>query len=251
MKPMSVQAISTPIFRNKTNLSSFIVEAVPTSLVKEEMVLAVTSKIVSIAENRLVPHSQISKIDLVKKEADVFLGEIGYGCFLTIKGGLLIPSTGIDESNSETGDYILYPENPFASAYKLWEELRESWGLARMGIVFTDSRTSPLRRGVTGVALSYWGFQPLRKLIGSKDLFGRELQMTNMNLVDGIASAAVLMMGEGNERTPLAVVQGLELEFCTESTLESIAIPLAEDLYAPLFNHLVCQNEDLNKTSKS
>lgn len=238
MQPLSVQAIATPIFRGGV-LANFIAETVPKSLVKEEMILAVTSKIVSIAEKRLVPHSKMSKIDLVKQEADLFLGEIGYGCFLTIKEGLLIPSAGIDESNSETGDYILYPKDPFASAYELWSQLRKSWGLAHLGIVLTDSHTSPLRRGVTGVALSFWGFQPLRKLVGTKDLFGRELQMTNMNLVDGIASAAVLMMGEGNECTPLAIVQGLELDFCSESTLKSIAIPLAEDLYAPILNPFV------------
>ncbi|MES2768575.1 MAG: coenzyme F420-0:L-glutamate ligase [Bdellovibrionota bacterium] len=235
MKKLSVQPIQTSIFR-EGDLAEFIIQSIPKSLVQEEMVLAITSKIVSVAENRFISRDKISKEDLVKQEADVFLGEIGYGCFLTIKDGLLIPSAGIDESNSEQGDYILYPENPFQSAEKLWLKLRERWQISKLGIVLTDSHTTPLRRGVTGIALSYWGFQPLRKLIGTKDLFGRELQMTNMNLADGIAASTVLMMGEGSESTPLAIVEGLDLEFCEVSSLDELSIPLAEDLYGPILS---------------
>lgn len=241
MKNLGVQPIQTSIFRGG-DLSDFIIRSVPKSLVQEEMVLAITSKIVSIAENRLVSRDKISKEDLVKQEADVFLGEIGYGCFLTIKNGLLIPSAGIDESNSENGDYILYPEDPFQSAEKLWLKLREHWNISKLGIVLTDSHTTPLRRGVTGIALSYWGFEPLRKLIGSKDLFGRELQMTNMNLVDGIAASAVLTMGEGSESAPIAIVQGLDIEFCEVSSLDRLSIPLSEDLYEPILKPSISSN---------
>jgi len=236
MKALSVQPVKTAIFRGG-NLVSFIETAIPRQRIQEEMVLAVTSKIVSIAEKRWVPKDRISKAELVEKEADLFLGEIGYGCFLTVKEGLLIPSAGIDESNSETGDYILYPEDPYASARQLWTQLREKWGLQKFGVILTDSHTTPLRRGVTGVALSYWGFEPLRKLVGSKDLFGRELQMTNMNLVDGLASAAVLMMGEGCESTPLALIHGLDLEFHNTGGAKALSIPLEEDLYAPLLKN--------------
>lgn len=236
MAHLSVYPLRTSIFRGG-DLSEFIFNSVEKSFVKEEMVLAVTSKIVSIAENRLVPTSSINKEHLVKQEADVFFGEIGYGCFLTIKDGLLIPSAGIDESNSASGDFILYPKDPFASAEKLWKELKTKWNLDKLGVILTDSHTSPLRRGVTGVALSFWGFEPLRKMVGTKDLFGRELKMTNMNLVDGMATAAVLMMGEGAESTPLALVSGLDLEFCSHSSAKSLSIPLKEDLYAPLLEN--------------
>ncbi len=233
MKTLSVTPIKTSIYRQE-NLADFIVKSIPQDLIKEEMILAITSKIVSLAENRLVPQNQISKENLVKQEADIFFGEIGYGCFLTVKDGLLIPSAGIDESNSETGSYILYPENPAQSAQELWKALKEKWQLQKLGIILTDSHTTPLRRGVTGISLSSWGFKPIRKLVGTKDLFGRELKMTNMNLVDGIATAAVMMMGEGCESTPLAVVTGVEVEFNDLSNLESLSIPLSDDLYGPL-----------------
>ncbi len=233
MKALSVLPLKTEIFSGG-DLARFILDAIPKTEIREEMVLAVTSKIVSIAENRLVSKSSLSKAELVERESDLFLGEIGYGCFLTIKEGLLIPSAGIDESNSQSGDYILYPKDPYASTERLWKILREKWGLRKLGVILTDSHTTPLRRGVTGIALSYWGFQPIRKMVGTKDLFGRELMMTNMNLVDGMASAAVMMMGEGSESTPLAIINGLDLEFQEGGGAKALSISLEEDLYGPL-----------------
>ena len=44
------------------------------------------------------------------------------------------------------------------------------------------------------------------------------------------------MMGEGCESTPLAIVSGLELEFCEESSHDALTIPLEEDLYGPILN---------------
>lgn len=235
---LQIEPIKTNIYR-QGSLSRFIADSIPSYRVKEKMVLAITSKIVSLAERRLVPMGSITKEKLVQQEADVFFGEIGYGCYLTIKQGLLIPSAGIDESNSETGAYILYPPDPFASAQKLWQELREIWNLNDLGIILTDSHTTPLRRGVTGIALSFWGFQPLRKLVDSKDLFGRELKMTNMNLADGLATSAVMMMGEGSECTPLALITGADLEFGDGHHAANLSIPLREDLYGPLLqSHL-------------
>jgi len=52
----------------------------------------------------------------------------------------------IDESNSETDQYILYPENPFVSAENLWQGLRKHWGVEKFGVILTDSHTTPLRR---------------------------------------------------------------------------------------------------------
>ena len=238
MKPLIVHPIQTPIFHPGADLAQFVMRAVPKSMIQENVVLAVTSKIVSLAENQLVKTSSIDKKSLVESEADIFIGEIGYGCFLTVKDGLLIPSAGIDESNSETGDYILFPKDPFFSAETLRLQLKESWHLKNLGVIITDSHTTPLRRGVTGIALSYAGFRGVRNLVGTKDLFGRELRMTQMNFVDGLAGVAVMMMGEGAEARPLAMIENAEIEFCEKINREEIQIPLEEDLYFPLLKPL-------------
>ncbi|MFH1159284.1 MAG: coenzyme F420-0:L-glutamate ligase [Pseudomonadota bacterium] len=235
MENLSVCPVRTRIFRSGESLSGFVVESVPISCVRERMLLAVTSKIVSLSENRLVSREKIDKESLVRREADVFLAKVCHGCFLTVKDGLFIPSAGIDESNSETGDFILYPADPFSSAKELWRGLKEAWGLREMGILVTDSHVTPLRRGVTGVSLSHWGFEAVRKLVGTEDLFGRRLDMTNMNVADGLAASAVMMMGEGNEAQPLAVISNAPVIFCEESSPEETRMPLEEDLYYSFF----------------
>jgi F420-0:gamma-glutamyl ligase len=237
---LKAQALTTRIFRLGENLLEFIVDAVSRELVKESVVLAVTSKIVSLAENRVLNKSEISKEQLIEREADYNLGEVGYGCYLTVKHGLFIPSAGIDESNSELGQYILYPEDPFRSARQLQEGLRARWQLRELGVLIVDSHTTPLRRGVTGISLAHWGFRGLKDKIGSYDLFGRKIQVTTVNIADALAAAAVLTMGETNESRPLAVLKCDGLEFSDPTDTDELKMPIEEDLYYPFFKqHLL------------
>lgn len=232
MSSLSIQAIQTEIFRAGAELSSFISSSVPANLIRDGMILTITSKIVSLSENRTLPFLQVTdKRALIRDEADIYLGEIGYGCDLTIKNGLLIATAGIDQSNSQSNAYILYPKDPFASAEKIWRDLRVKWGLKNLGVILTDSRTQILRRGVTGVALSFAGFRAVRSLVGAPDLFGREMKTTKVNIADALASAAVLTMGEANERKPLAVIHGPTVEFCENVRKEELIVPPEEDMY--------------------
>lgn len=240
MSRLSVEAVETRLFRLGDDLAEFVLESVPREQVREGMVLAVTSKIASLAERRVVPKNQVaSKVELVKLEADAFLGVIGHGVTLTIARGIFIPSAGIDESNAQGDYYILFPEDPFATAKKLWERLRQAWGVRDLGVILTDSHTTPLRRGVTGIGLSFWGFEPTEKLIGKPDLFGRPFQMTYVNRVDGLSAAAVLAMGEGTAPKPLALIDGAEVEFTVEDRRADLVMPSESDLYHPIYKHLL------------
>lgn len=242
MKKLSVEAISTPIFSQGVDLAYFITSAIQklyeaeSGFSLEGKVLAVTSKVVSIAEGAVVSKKEISKRDLILREADHSFGTGGMGVELTIKHGLLIPSAGIDESNSENDEFILFPKDPFNSAKRLHADLSRVFQLKNFGVLITDSCPPPLRIGVIGVSLAHWGFKPTRSFINSKDLFGRELKMTRVNLVDSMAAMAVLAMGEANESCPLALIEGVELEFAPETSLREIAIPAEDDLYSPLFS---------------
>lgn len=248
MKSLSVHPLKTSIFQARQNIFEFVLASVPAELIQESMILAITSKIVSLAEGRLVPMTSINKKDLVEREADVFFGEIGYNCFLTVKEGLLIASAGIDESNSQTGDYILFPEDPSKSAKDLWQKLRQAWGIKNLGILITDSHTTPLRRGVSGICLSYAGFHAVRNMVGSQDLFGRELRMTQMNYADGLAATAVMLMGEGAECRPLVVIQNSEVEFTENQRVGELSIPLNEDLYFPLLDSFQKMSKKVDAT---
>lgn len=99
---------------------------------RENVIIAITSKIVSLNEGALVartcppgtPEARVEKINLIKKEADLYLAEPVYQVSLTVKHGNLILFAGIDESNSKGQSYILFPKNPYASAAKIGQVLR-------------------------------------------------------------------------------------------------------------------------------
>lgn len=230
---LSVEPIQTSIFHQNESFESFLVHHLA-PFIKENCVIAITSKIVSIAENRLIPASSISKQELVRKESDHYLGQGGFGIDLTIKHGLLIPSAGIDESNSESGDYILFPEDPYNSAARIGHFLKKNFGIRNLGIIITDSHTMPLRRGVTGISLAHWGLQATRSLVGASDLFGKPLRFTSIDVVDSLAATAVFVMGEADDCCPLAVIENASVEFQDGGSGTEVMIPLEDDLYYPI-----------------
>ncbi len=236
---MKVVPIKThPITQEDTNIISVIDQYI--SKLEEKSVVAITSKIISICEGRLVKIGSIDKDELIKQEAEMYLDRSlsRYNFLLTMKYNLLVPSAGIDESNAN-GFYVLWPKNPQETANQIREHLSEKFGLSKIGVVITDSRTTPLRWGVTGTAISHSGFAALNDLRGEKDIFGRELRVTQVNVMDALAGAAVFEMGEGPEQTPLAVITDLpKVDFQnrnpTQEEHDFLHIDIEDDLYAPL-----------------
>lgn len=236
---MRVTALRTPRFVPGGPSVESVLDEVVRDL-PERSIVAITSKIVSIAEGRVVDAASVDKQAIIEAEADAYLPreESRYGVPLTIKDHLLIPYAGIDESNSG-GTLVLWPQDAPASANRIRRHLMQRHGLSECGVVITDSKTTPLRWGTTGIAIAFSGFEPLYDYRGQKDLFGRELHMTQVNVADGLAATAVLAMGEGAEQTPLAIINGCgHVTFCerdpTPADLASMRIPLENDLYAPL-----------------
>ncbi len=238
MHAMRVTPIKTSLVTPKDDLWEFLrnhLDSVP-----ERSVLVVTSKIISLCEGNVVALEGVDKQQLIVSEAEQYLdpSESEFGVTLTIKNGILAVSSGIDESNGED-IYMLLPKDSFVSAKRIWSFLREEYGVSEVGVVVSDSTTQPLRWGVVGRSLAYCGFIPRKDLRGTKDLVGRELVMTQMNIAEGLASAAVLEMGEGDSSTPLCLVEDItHIVFVDEppSAQEKSEnrIPLSDDVYAPL-----------------
>ncbi len=209
-------------------------------LFTERSVLVITSKIISILQNRVRPMATTDRQALIEQEADRFLPPTAsrYRVTLTIKDQLLMPSAGVDESNAG-GNFVLWPADVQQVANAVRSYLCTRFGLQFAGVLITDSRPLPLRWGVTGVGLAHSGFQAINDLIGQPDLFDRPLHMTKVNVMDGLAAAAVLAMGEGAEGTPLAIVRDLstvhfQARNPTTEELNAMHIALEDDLYAPL-----------------
>ena len=204
---------------------------------KENSVVAVTSKIVSITEGSILQIEDQDKDKLVEENSQFYLPRESnkYNVSFTITNNILSASAGIDESNGN-GFYILWPKSPQESANKIREYLSEKFGLKNIGVIITDSKTTPLRWGVTGIALAHSGFNALCDYIGKPDLFGRPFQYEKLNIADSLASAAVLEMGEGSEQTPLAIIEDLKnIEFQdrnpSDEELESLKIDMKDDLF--------------------
>ena len=213
----------------------------------EKSVLAVTSKIVSICEGRFVKIGEINKDELIAKESEFFIPkeENKFNITVTIANGMLAAGAGVDESNGD-GYYILWPENPQKSANIIREYLKKKFGLREFGVIITDSKTTPLRWGVTGVSVAHSGFLALNSYIGKQDLFGRPFVYEKVNVADSLSAASVLSMGEGNESTPLAVISDIEhIEFQdrnpNEEELRELHVGLENDMYAPILSSALWQ----------
>ena len=74
--------------------------------------------------------------------------------------------------------------------------------------VMSDSVGRPWRTGTVGLALGCAGLPALEDLRGRPDLHGRPLEVSLTGLADSLAAAAALVMGEGDEALPFAVVRG-------------------------------------------
>ena len=223
-------------------------EAMQKSLkrVPERSVVVITSKVVSIGEGRCVAYDTVADKDrLIMHEADFYLPRRKKMSWVmhTIKHNLFIPTAGIDESNGN-GYYILWPKNPKASARKIHAWICNTYRVKECGVLITDSHSIPLRRGVIGISLAHYGFAPLNDYRGKKDLFGRDFHVSQTNVADGLAAAAVLAMGEGAEQTPLALVTDVSfIKFVKKlirsyKRFSSFEVPIAEDLYAPFFSYI-------------
>ena len=205
---------------------------------QEGDVLIITSKILAIHQGRCVKiEDSVNKDDLILQEAEKYIprSEVPKGyVLLTVKQNTLIPSAGIDESNGN-GYYILWPEKIQQSAKEIWEYLKKKFTLGNVGVIITDSHTIPLRYGVVGISIGFYGIKPFKDYRGMQDIFGRTLTMTRSNIVDALAGIAVLLMGEGREQTPMLVLHGADfLEFTDEDVYHTFVIPADEDIYMPL-----------------
>jgi len=211
------------------------------SELKEYSILAITSKVVSLCENRVKSMTLYDKKDLIKQESDRYTNPIGsYGFHLTITKNNLIPSAGIDESNGD-GNYVLWPKDPQESANTIREQLKKHYGLKNIGIIITDSNCTPLRHGTIGIAIAHSGFAALNDYVGQPDLFGRPYTVSVSNVAGGLASAADVAMGEGSEQTPLCLIEDVNfIKFQDRSPLASelgdLTMEPDEDIFAPFIN---------------
>ena len=166
--------VRTRLVRPPRDDISDILDSLPE--LREKDIVFITSKILGIHQGRCVPCDGVDKTDLIKREADRYLSYTHRGGFnvnLTVTDNVLIPAAGIDASNAG-GYYVMWPKNVDALCADIRKRLCAKHGLRDLGVVSTDSHTTPLRYGVTGISTGLAGVEPLKDLRGRADLFGHK-----------------------------------------------------------------------------
>lgn len=226
---MNITAYRTAVFKEKQDLPAFIGQYVD---LREGDVLAVCSKLVCLWKGCSVGFvSAKQKEKLIKQQSDCYLKT--KLAWLTIKAGMVMTNGGVDQSNAD-GKLLYFPPDMYKCAEELRRTLKKRFGLKKLGIIITDSLILPLRAGVIGCAVGYSGFAGVRDERGKKDIFGKALQTTLVNVADSLATCATLSMGERNERRPLCVLRGAAVKFVGKTNPSEISYPPEQDLYAPL-----------------
>lgn len=229
---MNITPIRTRLCTVGEDICEFIFAHVPT--LADGSVLVVTSKIVAQCELRVVECASEEEWEkLVTEESEMQIKT--KWATLTLREDMLLPNAGIDRSNVGEGLCVLLPKDSFESARGIRYACMQKYGIQKLGVVITDSRVAPLRAGTTALALGYAGIEGVRDYRGKDDLYGREMQISRTNVVDSLATAACLCMGEGSEQQPLAVITGAPVVF-TDTVVEKsdVCIDKEDDLYYPL-----------------
>ena len=201
-------------------------------------ILAVSSKAVATVEGAEIDLGKIEVTDEGKKWSDKcgktpafrqavlnevkrlngkILGDCPHAMLTQLKpkgfteGIILAPNAGLDQSNIKEGFTIGWPRDPLQSVQNIRKELQGKTG-KNIAVVLTDSCCRPRRIGVSAMALIVSGIDPLFSHIGEKDLFGKELKMTQEARADQLATAANMIMGNANESIPAAIIRDHEFE---------------------------------------
>jgi len=229
-KRMRLYAVNTGIVRAGDDLVSTVLESLRRQnlTLEDNDVLALTSKLISYAENRLVkldnikPSTEAKKLakrfelqpefaELILRESDKIYGGVAKAV-LTLKDEVLTANAGIDNKNAPEGYVVLWPIDASAWAERIREEIKQETD-KKIAVLVIDSGLAPLRKGTGGLALAVAGFKPVRDQRGEKDIYGKPLVITQHAVADDLASAAHLLMGEAAEKTPIVLIKDAPVDF--------------------------------------
>ncbi len=204
-----------------------------TSIIEDLDVIVVTQKIVSKAENRLVevdPDDPHSHVPVVRQEAVRVLRTRDTLLITETRHGFVCANSGVDRSNVDPRYCALLPLDPDRSANTIRIRLERELGIT-LGVIISDTFGRAWRKGLTDVAIGCSGIGAIVDLKGQLDAMGRELQVTEICVVDELAGAAELVMGKSSS-IPVVIIRGLPKSWFRESkVVDEVVRPAHEDLF--------------------
>jgi coenzyme F420-0:L-glutamate ligase/coenzyme F420-1:gamma-L-glutamate ligase len=210
-------------------------------------IVVVAQKIVSKAEGRVVDlrtitpsknartlarsqHKDLRLVEIILRESQRLVRARNGIIITETRHGFVCANSGVDQSNVQGASHaIILPIDPDKSASRIRSGIRKICD-KDVAVVITDTFGRPFRIGQTNVAIGVAGIEATRSYVGSSDMYGRKLRVTEIAIVDEIASAAELVMGKV-ERVPVAIVRGYDFKPVQKSSINVLLRSKEKDLF--------------------
>lgn len=217
-----------PLVKSGDNIAQIIKNAIINQNydLKDGDIILIAETLISKAEGNIIKLDDIKPSDYAFEVAEICkkdpklvevilqnsneIVEIGPNFIVTeTKHGFVCANAAIDESNVLEGFATPVPQNPDKSAFEIRKFLENEFD-RNLAVIITDTQGRAFRVGAIGTAIGCSGINPLWVRIGEKDLYGRELETTEIATADELASAASLIMGQANEGLPVVIISGFD-----------------------------------------
>ena len=196
-------------------------------------VVVVTQKVVSKAEGamaRIDPDDPLGHKALVEEQSVRVVRRRGDLIISETRHGFVCANAGVDLSNVDDGWAALLPDDSDRSARRIRDGIRGALGID-IAVIVSDTFGRPWRRGLTDVAIGCAGIRAVVDLRGTEDSRGRVLQVTEVCVVDELASAAELVMGKSTG-VAAAIVRGVDPAWLGRGEVRGEVVrPPQEDLF--------------------
>ena len=241
-----------PIVDSDSDISKIIKDAIVEQgyEIKHGDIILIAETLISKAENNYIKLDDLSPskeaIKLAKqskkdpKLVEAILNqskeivEVGPNFIITeTVHGFVCANAGIDESNAAEGLATPMPKDSDKSAKEIRLYLEKEFQ-KELGVIITDTQGRAFRFGAIGTAIGCSGISPIWKRVGEKDLYGRELETTEIATCDELSAAASLIMGQADEGIPVVIISGFD-NFDTlrdvDSNIKSVLMPKEFDVF--------------------
>lgn len=229
-----------PLIQENDNLGDIITNNYA-DLFESGDILVIAQKVVSKAEGRILDLRTLK----VSKEAENLAKKTGRNpqfCqailnesrnIFETKGkvivtdmpnGMRVTSAGIDKSNIDTDEgkkVILLPLDSDKSAKEIYNKIKKSTG-KNIPVIINDSLGHPYRGGSVGKAIGLFGISALE--VHTTEDLNKNISKPIINRVDELASAASIIMGQGNQGIPVVLIKGAQYTASEDSSISEIII---------------------------
>lgn len=233
---------NVPDIQPGVNLGACLREATQVSgfLLQPRDILAVTQKVISKAEGRIVRLTSVEPspdsisiarrtgkdarlVEVIIRESRRIVRMRGEILICETHHGFICANAGVDQSNVEGPETVtLLPKDPDRSA-------RELAAFLGCGVIVTDTFGRVWREGLVDTAIGIARVPAFLDFRGTADTYGRPLRATVLASADALAATAGLVMGK-TSRTPAAVIRGFPWEE-TESSVSVLLRSPERDLF--------------------